>query len=266
MVDFIIESGVEIIGTAAQIRVTDVTAAPDVTYDITIPAGVYLFSVDTTTKNDIIQTVKASITAAIGAWGGDLAINTDGHRIDWDGNTDYTLRLLDTDDAEPLALLLGLYGDSYDWDYYQTHDAPATWRHTAAQCWFGCGYDHPQYSAQGFPTNDSDHRVTEAGVAAHLARSKKRVLDLTFNAAPGAILRDDSNDAAAAMTDGLTSPSMWRVLDPENVAPIIHIYATSRFNNFYYLQKPLMPEDCDRLFAGWKNYYNINMTLAVADV
>ena len=264
MPNFKMEFGVELLGTAAQIRVVGKLGPTN--YDITIPAGIYFFGVDTTAKNDIIQTVKALITAAIGAWGGDLVINADGHRIDWDGNTDYAIRLLDCDDAQPLALLLGLYGDSYDLDYYQTHDAPATWRHTACQCWFTSGYDHPQRDQYGFPVFGVDHRVAEDGSAVHLTRSKKRILNLTINAIPGTLLRDDTGDAVDAMTAGATSPSLWRASDPEITNPIVHIYAASRFNSFYYLQKPIEPEDTRRIFDRWSGFYDLDLELAVADV
>lgn len=266
MPNFKMEFGVELLGTAAQIRVTDTNAEPDVTYDITIPAGVYFFGVDTTTKNDIIQTIQALIDAAVGVatW---FAMNTDGHRIDWDDQGGYfSLRLLDTDDAQPLALLLGLYGDAYDWDYYQTHDAPATWRHTACQCWFTSGYDHPQRDQYGFPVFGVDHRVAEDGSAVHLTRTKKRLINLTINAIPGTLLRDDTGDAVDAMTAGTTSPSLWRASDPEIASPIVHIYAASRFNSFYYLQKPIEPEDTRRIFDRWSGYYDLDLELAVADV
>lgn len=257
------EFGVELLGTAAQIRVVD--SGGPTTHDITIPAGIYFFGVDTTTKNDIIQTLEALLDAAIGA-STYVSINADGHRINWDNDGVYTLRLLDCDDAQPLALLLGLYGDAYDWDYYQTHDAPSIWRHTASMCWFNSGYDHPQRDQYGFPAYNADHRVTEAGVAAHLVRSKKRILNLTINAIPGTLLRDDTGDTAALMTDGLTSPSLWRASDPEITSPIVHIYAASRFNSFYYLQKPLTPEDTRRLFTSWSEYYDLDLELAVANV
>lgn len=263
MPNFKMEFGVELLGTAAQIRVTD-TGGPT-NYDITIPAGVYFFSVDTTTKNDIIATIGALLLAD--GISGQVTINADGHRIDWDNDAaQYTLRLLDCDDAQPLALLLGLYGDAYDWDYYQTHDAPATWRHTATMCWYTSGYDHPQRDQYGFPVFGVDHRVAEDGSAVHLTRTKKRLINLTINAIPGALLRDDTGDAVDAMTAGTTSPSLWRASDPEITNPIVHIYAASRFNSFYYLQKPIEPEDTRRIFDRWSGFYDLDLELAVADV
>lgn len=266
MPNFVIQSGVNLLGTAAQVRVTDTTGPTN--YDITIPAGTYFFSVDTTTKNDIVQTLEALIDAAISDEGW-LSVNADGRRINWAGagiDVGYTLRLLDCDDAEPLAMLLGLYGDDYDWEYYQTHDAPATWRHSACLCWFPSGYDHPQRDAGGFPAYLSDHRVAENGAAAHLPRTVKRIVNLTLGSVPGALLRDDSLDAADLMEDGTTSPSLWRVMDPEVVTPLIHIYAADRFDGFYYLQEPLAPERIRRLIDKWSGYFVIDMTLAVADV
>ena len=267
MPNFKMEFGVELLGTAAQFSITN--TGPPITYNITIPAGVYFFSVDTTAKNDIAQTMNALINAATTQSETWLSSAADGHRIVYIGadiGDGHTLRLLDCDDAQPLALLLGLYGDAYDWDYYQTHDAPATWRHTACQCWYTSGYDHPQRDQYGFPVFGVDHRVAEDGSAVHLTRTKKRLINLTINAIPGTLLRDDTGDAVGAMTDGAMSPSLWRASDPEITNPIVHIYAASRFNSFYYLQKPIEPEDTRRIFDRWSGFYDLDLELAVADV
>lgn len=263
MVDFKLEFGVELLGTAAQIRVTDTTPNPDVTYDITIPAGLYFFSVDTTTKNDIVQTIDTLIDSAIAArtW---LAI--DGRQIDFDSKGgQYTLRLLDCDDAQPLAMLLGLYGDNYDWDYYQTHDAPATWRVSGACCWFSAGYDHPQYDRYGLPAWASDHRVTEAGVSAHLVRARRDLLDLELRNVPGATLRGAWDDGAYG-TGATDSVSLWRAYDPDLRAPLVHITCGTRWSGFYYLQEPITPDSVTRRFDRWSGYYSVMLKLAVADV
>jgi len=266
MVAFKLEFGVELLGTAAQIRVTDTAETPDVTYDITIPAGIYFFSVDTTTKNDIIQTIDALIDTACGAraW---AALNADGRRINWDNKAaQYTLRLLTCDDAEPLAMLLGLYGDSYDWDYYQTHDAPATWRVPGNVCWFNSGYSHPQRDAGGFPSWNGEHRVAEDGTAVHLPRSRKDVLNLTFGTVPGTIMRAMSTDDGAYGTGATDSVSLWRAYNPDLNAPLVHIYAASRFNDFFYLQKLLTPENVRMFIDKWTGLFLVDLDLAVADV
>jgi hypothetical protein len=265
VVDWKLEFGVNLLGTAPQVRVTETNADPDYAYDITIPAGTYFFSVDTTTKNDIIQTINALIAAAAGA-GSWLAINANGRQIDWlEVAGGYTLRLLDCDDAEPLAMLLGLYGDDYDWDYYQTHDAPATWRVPGNVCWFASGYDHPQRDNAGFPGWSTDHRVTEAGVATHLVRARRDLLDLSFTSVPGATLRGDWVDGAYG-TGATDSVSLWRAYNPDINEPLVHIYAADRFNGFYYLQEPLTPDSVTRRFDSWSGYYRVDMKLAVADV
>lgn len=263
MVDFKLEFGVELLGTAPQIRVTDTTGPTN--YDITIPAGTYFFSVDTTAKNDIVQTLDALIDAAI-APAGYLAINANGRQIDFedDGGT-YTLRLLDCDDAEPLAMLLGLYGDDYDWEYYQTHDAPATWRVSGACCWFSSGYDHPQRDQAGFPAWQTDHRVTEAGVATHLVRSRRDMVDLEFTSVPGATLRGVWVDGAYG-TGATDSVSLYRAYNPDLSSPLMHITCGTRWSGFYYLQEPISPDSVTRRFDRWSGYYRVRLKLAVADV
>ncbi len=263
MVDFKLEFGVELLGTAPQIRVVD-TLGPT-NYDITIPAGTYFISVDTTAKNDIIQALEAAIDAAAGV-GMYVSINADGRRIDWDdAGATLTLRLLDCDDAEPLAMLLGLYGDNYDWDYYQTHDAPATWRVSGACCWFSAGYDHPQYDRYGLPAWASDHRVTEAGVSAHLVRARRDLLDLELRNIPGATVRGAWYDGAYG-TGSTDSVSLWRAYDPNLRAPLVHITCGSRWSGFYYLQEAITPESVTRRFDRWSGYYSVMLKLAVADV
>ena len=266
MPSFKLEFGVNLLGTEAQIRVTDVAADPDVTYDITIPAGTYFFSVDTTAKNDIVQTLEALIDAAVGArsW---LGTDAGGRRITWDDDgATYKLGLLDCDDAEPLAMLLGLYGDDYDWDYYQTNSAPATWRVSGACCWFDSGYDHPERDEYGIPDWQVDHRVTEAGVAAHLSRSRRDILNMTLTSVPGATLRSMAATDGAYGTGATDSVSLWRAYNPELNEPLIHIYVADRINDFFYLQEPIKPEDVTRIFDRWSGYYQVALKLAVADV
>jgi hypothetical protein len=265
VVDFKFEFGVELLGTAPQIRVVD-TGGPT-NYDITIPAGTYFFSVDTTAKNDIIQTLEALIIAACSG-SGYVALDVDGRRIDWGGadiGDGFTLRLLDCDDAEPLAMLLGLYGDNYDWDYYQSNDAPATWRVPGNVCWFSSGYDHPQYDADGFPVWASDHRVTEAGVSAHLVRARRDLVDLELRNVPGATLRGAWYDGAYG-TGATDSVSLWRAYDPGLRAPLVHITCGTRWSGFYYLQEPITPDSVTRRFDRWSGYYSVVLKLAVADV
>ena len=265
MPNFALQFGVQLLGTAPQIRVTDTLPDPDVVYDITIPAGTYFFSVDTTTKNDIIQTVDALIDAAVSAraW---LALNANTRQIDFDdGAGRYKLRLLACADAEPLAMLLGLYGDAYDWDYYQTNQPPATWRVSGACCWFASGYDHPQRDDAGFPFWNAEHRVTEAGVAVHLPRSRRDLVDLSMTSVPGTTLRGMESDGAygASATD---SVSLWRAYNPELNEPLVHIYALDRVNDFFYLQDPISPESVTRRFDRWNGYYRVELKLAVANV
>ena len=262
MLSWKLEFGVNLIGTAPQIRVVD-TGGPT-NYDITIPAGTYFFSVDTTDKNDIVQTLDALIDAAIAPA---TYIEIDGRHVLFDDNGgQYTLRLLDCDDAEPLAMLLGLYGDNYDWDYYQTHDAPATWRVPGNVCWFDSGFDQPQYDAAGFPEWQVDHRVTEAGAAVHLARSRRDIVNMTLNAVPGATLRGMATDDGAYGTGETDSVSLWRAYNPDLNEPLVHIYCASRYDDFYYLQKPLTQGDVRRLGDRWNGYYDVDLELAVADV
>jgi hypothetical protein len=264
MLSWKLEFGVNLLGTAPQIRVVD-TGGPT-NYDITIPAGTYFFSVDTTAKNDIIQTLDGLITAAV-SFAGAVAMNANGRQIDFDSNSgDYTLRLLDCDDAEPLAMLLGLYGDNYDWDYYQSNNAPATWRVPGNVCWFDSGFDQPQYDADGFPEWQVDHRVTEAGAAVHLARSRRDIVNLTLNAVPGATLRGMATDDGAYGGSATDSVSLWRAYNPDLNEPLVHIYCASRYNEFYYLQKPLTQEDVRRLGDRWNGHYDVDLELAVADV
>jgi len=253
------------VGTAPQVRVTGVGPT---NYDITIPAGTYFFSVDTSSKNDIIQTIDALIDTAItpATW---LAIDAGGRQIDWGGAgiaSGYTLRLLDCDDAEPLAMLLGLYGDDYDWDYYQTNDAPATWRVSGACCWFSSGYDHPQRDDAGFPDWQVDHRVAEDGRSVALARSRRDLVDLTWTSVPGATLRGMAATDGAYGTSATDSVSLWRAYNPEINEPLVHIYAASRVDDFFYLQEPIKPEDVTRRFDRWSGYYSVALKLAVADV
>ena len=268
MPSFKMEFGVNLLGTAAQVRVTD-TAGPT-NYDLTIPEGTYFFSVDTTTKNDIAQTLQALIIASVGgAVPGMISIAAGARQIGWTGadvGDGYTLRLLDCDDAEPLAMLLGLYGDDYDWDYYQTNSAPATWRVSGACCWFDSGYDHPERDEYGIPDWQVDHRVTEAGVAAHLSRSRRDILNMTLTSVPGATLRSMAATDGAYGTGATDSVSLWRAYNPELNEPLIHIYVADRINDFFYLQEPIKPEDVTRIFDRWSGYYQVALKLAVADV
>lgn len=258
--DWKLEFGVTLTGTAPQVRII---AAGPTNYDLTIPAGTYFFSVDTTAKNNIAQTITALIAATPEA-GASLAVS--GRQIQWDDNSAVTLRLLDCDDAEPLAMLLGLYGDDYDWDYYQTNDAPATWRVSGACCWFSSGYDHPQRDEAGFPSWQVDHRVTEAGVSAHLSRSRRDLVDLTLTSVPGATLRGMAATDGAYGTSATDSVSLWRAYNPDLNEPLVHIYAASRVDDFFYLQEPIKPEDVTRRFDRWSGYYSVALKLAVADV
>ena len=169
-------------------------------------------------------------------------------------------------------MLLGLYGDNYDWDYYQTADAPdyaaagAYWRVSGACCWFDSGWDAPQYDADGFPEWQVDHRVTEGGAAVHLARSRRDILNVTLNAVPGATLRGMATDDGAYGTGATDSVSLWRAYNPELNEPLVHIYVANRINDFFYLQEPIKPEDVTRIFDRWSGYYQVNLKLAVADV
>ena len=265
MPNFALQFGVQLLGTAPQIRV-HLVAAPATDFDITIPAGTYFFSKDTATKNDILQTITTLIQAATGSGLISLALEADGRRAHWTSNAGaYTLRLLICVDAEPLAMLLGLYHDAYDWDYYQTADAPATWRVSGACCWFASGYDHPQRDDAGFPFWNAEHRVTEAGVAVHLPRSRRDLVDLSLTSVPGATLRGMESDGAygASATD---SVSLWRAYNPELNEPLVHIYALDRVNDFYYLQEPISPESVTRRFDRWSGYYRVELKLAVANV
>lgn len=253
----------ELTGTAPQIRMTD--GATD--YDITIPAGLYAFGQGSTggTVDDIITTIDGLIDAAISArtW---ITANANGRMIDFDDDSGaYTLRLLDCDDAEPLAMLLGLYGDDYDWEHYQTHDAPATWRVSGACCWFASGYDHNPPTDEGWPVWSVDHRVTESGAAVHLPQARRSVLPLTLKSVTGTTLRGDWTDGAYG-TGATDSVSLLRAYDPELRLPLVHITCGSRWSGWYYLHEPITEDSIARRFDRWSGYYSLNLQIGAADV
>jgi hypothetical protein len=253
--------GVKLDGETPQLAFYD--GATTTTTQILIPSGTYFYC-SSAAAVDIVAVLNALLGAL-------CTVSRENNRqLKFaHAHANSTLLLNNCTDFDKLSDMLGWYTNAGVNDGLTEHIHDDGITQCTLSAWYTTsGKTYETADMYGFPTFDAVHYQTQAGVVTAISGTRHMVSgDLTFTGIDHDAVRsawDNGTQGTRWVSTSATwTPSFWRAYNPalHEAEMYMDCYDgdTEHITGHFYLVKPVLPENCRPLVAGWRGIFNITL-------